>query len=579
MNRHSGIDLGKPASRKPIAADRLVGLLQDVAVTLYPEEKRSPRQARNLRVRYYALIDATRKFGRFLKQSDITAVSIDEVLLRNFSRSLSNDGTSDVQRRIYCSAIHKLINRLPRLYLQRELLTLAQAKRENRFDRFTDDTRESFNHFLRFGRKLRRGSNHLSPVLSADLLSDNLRKQIIDSALTFMTAVGSNDIFTVTEDDVEEYVEYHDQNGNKSTAHKNLDFIKPLFSNLRCRGLLENDVLRLIPRRVSGVNLDYVIQAAIDRLADRSTLDMDDFVAVRGRVLSFVLDYAYALRNRESSLVRCSDFHGVELRLPRSIQKVQKDTLPIYSYFPEVTGPFLKRYLELRAMKQPETDVLMVTLDGKPLGADGCRRAVKQHCDRLGLRTHEGNPVNPHRLRHSFGSLNIDPLGLGLSIVEIKDQLRHSSIQMTYDVYIAKNPLHKRSGYEKRMEKINGGIASTVVGKHAPAPIPSPVLDRLIEETQALRQLLPLGVNHRSLRKYALEQGKAEQNGRGVLYSSAFIADLATNHLTRAEAMDLLSMTHSTFFYWVKKDAIEFIQIGKVSLFRKDVVLEKRRAG
>ena len=89
--------------------------------------------------------------------------------------------------------------------------------------------------------------------------------------------------------------------------------------------------------------------------------------------MSFSLDYDYALRNRESSLVRCPNFHGVELHLPREIQKVKKDTLPIYSYFHQITGPLLQRYLELRDMKAPNTDILLISADGKPLGAAGCR--------------------------------------------------------------------------------------------------------------------------------------------------------------------------------------------------------------
>ncbi len=280
--------------------------------------------------------------------------------------------------------------------------------------------------------------------------------------------------------------------------------------------------------------------------------------------------------------MRCSDFHGVELRLPKHIQKVKKDTLPIYSYFPDISTPLLKRYLELRAMKAPETDILVISLDGKPLGASGCRRAVKEHCAKLGIMTHEGKPVAPHRLRHSLGSLNCEPLGIGLSLVEIKEQLRHSSIQMTYDVYITKNPLHRRNGYEKRMEKINGhspapaAMALSIAAAGLPgsfSPVQSP--DTMIDENEVIRLVKPLGLSYRSLREYALQAGKAEKCGRGYLYSAAFIADLADNHFTRGKAIDLLKMPPSTFHEWTKTEGIGFILIGKVSLFRKDLIREK----
>jgi len=89
----------------------------------------------------------------------------------------------------------------------------------------------------------------------------------------------------------------------------------------------------------------------------------------------------------------------------------------------------------------------------------------------------------------------------------------------------------------------------------------------------------PLGLAYRSLRDYALKAGKAEKSGRGYLYSSAFVADLADNYYTRAEAIDLLKMPPSTFHEWTKTDGIGFVLIGKVSLFRKDAIMEKRRSG
>lgn len=208
-------------------------------------------------------------------------------------------------------------------------------------------------------------------------------------------------------------------------------------------------------------------------------------------------------------------------------------------------------------MKTPDTDILVISLDGKPLGASGCRRAVKEHCEKLGIKTHEGKPVAPHRLRHSFGSLNIEPCGIGLSLVEIKEQLRHASVQMTYDVYITKNPLHRRNGYEKRMEKINGHspapAAMTVPTSPATSPCshaPAQSFDNMIDENEVIPRLNPLGLNYKAVRDYAMEQGKVQKRGRGYLYSAVFVADLAENYFTRTEAIDLLKMPESSFYEW-----------------------------
>jgi hypothetical protein len=72
--------------------------------------------------------------------------------------------------------------------------------------------------------------------------------------------------------------------------------------------------------------------------------------------------------------------------------------------------------------------------------------------------------------------------------------------------------------------------------------------------------------------------GKAERDGSRALYSSVFVHELAENYFTRAEAIDLLNIPASTFFDWTKSEGIDFIKIGQVSLFRKDLIMEKRRA-
>jgi hypothetical protein len=38
-------------------------------------------------------------------------------------------------------------------------------------------------------------------------------------------------------------------------------------------------------------------------------------------------------------------------------------------------------------------------------------------------------------------------------------------------------------------------------------------------------------------------------------------------------------LARATFFDWTKIGGIEFVQIGQVGLFKKDIVLEKKRAG
>jgi hypothetical protein len=158
---------------------------------------------------------------------------------------------------------------------------------------------------------------------------------------------------------------------------------------------------------------------------------------------------------------------------------------------------------------------------------------------------------------------------------------------MTYRVYITQNPLHRRNGYQKRMERINGhapGKSGTATppavapSEPPPAPPPAGRPDRLIDETEALRRVRALRVNHRSLWNCAEASGAVARAGRLHMYSAAFVDDLAGNYFTREEALDLLGMPVSSFWEWVKVAGIRFVQVGSVSLFPKDAIMAKRRA-
>ena len=131
----------------------------------------------------------------------------------------------------------------------------------------------------------------------------------------------------------------------------------------------------------------------------------------------------------------------------------------------------------------------------------------------------------------------------------------------------------------------NGNMGNNANGQTSASVIPQankPVslnASDYISENEAMRQVRDIGLNYKALRLYGLKTGSVQRNGRGYEYSASLITDLATNYFTRKEAMDFLNMVSSTFFDWTKADGIEFIQIGQVGLFRKDVVLAKKRAG
>jgi len=155
-------------------------------------------------------------------------------------------------------------------------------------------------------------------------------------------------------------------------------------------------------------------------------------------------------------------------------------------------------------------------------------------------------------------------------------RLRHTSVDITTRLYITNNPLLNRVQHEETVRKINGNNRQLQVSGGCSGSVQvmdqtadSPV-NIMMNEAEAIRAVRKIGITYKALREYAIENGQAEEKGRGYLYAGSFIADLKNNYFTKEEAMQLTNLKRSGFFYWIKGRGVEPILIGKASLFRKD---------
>ena len=233
----------------------------------------------------------------------------------------------------------------------------------------------------------------------------------------------------------------------------------------------------------------------------------------------------------------------VELTIRSEVQKGHgKPEKLDYSYFPE-SKVLMTAYLKLREEKHPATDALIITEKGQRLLQDGCRDAVQLLCRKLGVKTFKGKLPAPHRFRHSFGTCNINPLGLRLDVYDVMNRLRHTSIELTTRTYISDNPLlakakhdvHVKAAresretretreirtvsplFEKRSQRGAGELTSRRPSAEENGE--DTMQDFTVSETQALRLLAPLGINRMALRKYAKGQGRAEKSKGDYYYA------------------------------------------------------------
>jgi integrase len=519
-------------------------------------------------IRYNDKSRALRLFGEFLTASGIDPVGIDEAMLEDFAKHLAGKpgfGKAGY-RNTLCQTVRELTNRLPDSICRRPLMNERDLRRIRRFYHLTPRTQAVLKDFLRDGRRVRVREGAAAPVLSDALLSQQYRETVVENALNLMRQVGVDDICSVTPEIVTAFIRGHADQGRRQTAIHLLADVRPLFSNLWARGLVSGIPFDDTVKKVVGESDDFVPPEGIEALRNLSTLDRDDFSAVRNRLICFGLCYDVALRCGEvvrlkADDITVEDFVGLTLR--PEVQKGRKRRETMLNFFPE-TRELMVRYLEMREALHPATDALIVSDRGQPMLDGGCRTAVRVHCDPLGLKTNEGRGIYPHALRHTFGTLNSGSLGLRLDPYDLMRRLRHTSVELTMRVYVNNNPLLKR---QRHIATVNGYTGTDHSRRIETKPRPAVVSD-FMPEVEALQALSHLGITWQGLQKYGMDQGAARRNGTRYEYPRGLIEDLASNWVTKETVMKTLGFGRSRFHCWVRSRAVTPIQIGRVSLLR-----------
>ncbi len=564
------IDLSTPVFRSPVPRGECIRLLGAALDSILPVEPR--RANRAVAIRYNDKTRALRLFGEYLTASGIDPVGIDEAMLQAFAKHLAGKpgfGKAGY-RNTLCQTVRDLTNRLPDSIRRRPLVNERDVRRIRRFDHLTPRTQAILKDFLRDGRRARVREGAAAPVLSDALLSQQYRETVVENALNLMRQVGVDDICSVTPEIVTAYIRAYADNGRRQTAIHLLADVRPLFSNLWAGGLVSGIPFDDTVKKVVGESHDFVIPDGIEVLRNLSTLDRDDFSAVRNRLICFGLCYDFTLRCGEVVRVKTyditiEDFVGLTLR--PEVQKGRKRRETMLNFFPE-TRELMVRYLEMREALHPATDALIVSDRGQPMLDGGCRAAVRVHCDPLGLKTNDGRGIYPHALRHSFGTLNSGSLGLRLDPYDLMRRLRHTSVELTVRVYVNNNPLLKR---QRHIATVNG-YSGTDRSRHIDIKPRPAIVSELMPEVEALHALAHLGITWQGLQKYGMDQGTARRNGTRYEYPRGLIEDLAANWVTKETVMKTLGFGRSRFHCWVKSRDVKPIQIGRVSLIRaKDI--------
>ena len=380
------------------------------------------------------------------------------------------------------------------------------------------------------------------------------------------------------------------------------------FINIKGQGFIKNNPFANVSlkKNAESVRNDFIAFEGIDKLKDLSTVDYNDKISVRDRCVA-LLAYDLALRIGGFIALDISDLHKIDdewgVRLRSEVQKGTKPEDVMYFFFPETTE-ILEKYLTVRGKFHPKTDHLFVSNTGSGLEDHQCRKQFKQLCQELGIKTYDGNEATPHHLRHSFATLNIEPLGLSLPAYDIMQRLHHTRLDVTMRHYMHNNPylkkikhnIQKKNAKKKTSTevlnevslaelehwlsdtlKVEPAVIGSVRIKHKKAFSKS-TIDKedkdtiiYISEAEAIERLKNLSITAYALRKYSLKKGvclaDGKQNiryGKDFKYKEEFIADLAANWVSRQVLMTKMNLPRSVFYQKVIDGGWRTVKIGKM---------------
>lgn len=555
------IDLSMPVLKGGFDAVELIKRLLDMIEAELPP---SARTTRTIKLDYNEWTRAVGLFGVFLRER-FKGKDVDEASLLEFRRWLEAKSFATNTLTALVRHVRNLINRQSPRWINRPVLDEKAFRRATRFDELTEFSKTYLRDYYKHGCRLRNGR------LSTTPLKETCKENVTGAVLRLLSLVGKDDVLAITPEDAERMLDQYSKDEKRGSAIDQLAAARQFFAYLHVKNLIPSNPLDRFTGKSAKVDGDFVVQDQIEKLQDLSTLNLKFFDEVRNRLIAFTLCYDFALRIGEVAQLKVSDVafsEFVDLTIRSEIQKgSNKPKAYMHSYFPE-SKTLMKEYLKLRMALNPLSDALLVTQGGSPLTHVGCRDAVVKACLPLGIKTFEGRRPNPHRLRHSFGTLNVEPLGLNLDVYQVMQRLRHSDLQTTTKIYISNNPALQRARHVE-IVKNQAGTTRTMSVLQTPSaatPLRSVEPTEFIPEIEATVRLKELGITWQGLRKICEDQTQCRRERGAWFYSAALVADLEQNWATKKKALEILRLSDSGFWYWAKSNGVRVLTIGKATL-------------
>jgi site-specific recombinase XerD len=624
-NRYSDAKIYQVPPCEPIPKDTFIKYLKDGVNFLYGHRSRDIINLKNSQV------NILKGYLDFYKiEQIIPDEEFFDLLWKRTKESLKLNGKtySEHTRKKIGRSIRMIVNEY--LYdklgiLKRRILREVEIQRYERFFQLTKKSQEAIIWFENNGKIVRaipvivngNGSDNLDEsdikfvkrITNRSLLT-NTNYTKVQMAMLFLRVIGKDGFEKVDKQDVKKFEEYCDTKQIKKKEDYLAD-TATFFANIKQAGFIKGNPFSHIPLKKNSrtTRREFISQTGINKLLDLSTVDFNNRRDVRDRLI-ILLMYDLAIRTRECLFLECSDVGidsdgSIYVLLRTETQKGRKPEEVQYLFF-EQTKKLLKHYINnVRKEFHPRCDCLFISDYGTRLCDQRYRRNFDKICEKFNIKTFYGNKPTPHCLRHSFATLNVEPIGLALPLYEIKRRMRHSKYETLEFHYVHNNPILNKEKFNKiatRTAKKNfqdfldevplveleywlseklGLDIKTIkiirrkhqsifdhkdIDKNSSKDIINEVY---LTEEETIARIEHLRIPLRSLRKYAINNGFA-LNGNGQFrYREDIIDDLSRNWVTKQQAMQKLHLSRPTFFRVLKDKKWEKIRLGHTIILHK----------
>jgi len=597
-------------------------------------------------------------FERYLSRNEILSVVPDEAFLMNCAKELDKlpleagyKGAS--KNPFYSVAVKKravreiriMINRClyPKGIIKRPILLEVVRKRYGRFFALSKKTQQAIAWFEEHGKAVKaipvyvdNGNGSLNAGLIRYIYRISDKKLLpntvygkINHVLNFLKVVGKNGIEDIDKTDLKKFAEFCESK-KLSKKQDYLAHTATFFINVHAQGFIPDHPFKEVSLKmnVSCVRIDFIPQDHINVLMSASSFVPDNPVEVRN-ALACRLAYDTGLRLGELYGLDASDITtdsdgDIYVSLDERIQKGHKPKNLLYLLFDE-TKSLLKYYLEkARPALKPKDDALFVALHNKKrLCKETLAAQLNMYLKSKGIMTFYKRKATCHHLRHSFATLNIEPLGLGLSLYQIVERLRHTKQETALKHYIHSNPYLQKQKFEAFKSKLKPKTPREVLRNVPLAEFEAFLIEDLRldpDSVQAFRKKYRIyetkkidangkictikcleqddsrvatltareaelrigsfGINIRNLREYCRKNDLYIKRGREGYFVDAFIDELLEEWVSREEVIQTFNIRRTRFYELVKEKKWPTLRIGKDVLvkIRKLVQSTKSRS-